>query len=172
MASEIKHKLGNEFEVIGYVKPGASMKGINEGIKQVSTTLTKKDTVVIWGGANDIARNESNKALTNIIKSVKFLNHTKVLLVNIPTRFDLTPISCVNEEITTFNRKLLKWIKIYEHVKLVYSTLQRNDHTRHGMHMKTNGKELSAQKTSTLIKEQVSTAPFNFPQEYLEMPAP
>jgi len=127
MASEIMHKLRNEFEVIGYVKPGASMKGINEGIKQVSTTLTKKDTVVIWGGANGIARNEANKALTNI-KSVKFLNHTKVLLVNIPKRFDLTPASCVNEEITAFNRKLLKWAKMYEHVKLVDSKLQINYH--------------------------------------------
>ena len=152
IAGELAHSLRSMFEVIGQVKPGSGMKVITELANQEITTLTKKDMVVVWGGANDIARNEANKALTHI-NSVKSRKHTNVLLVSVPTRFDLITTSCVNKEVITYNRKLHKWMKQYEHVKIIDSELQRKYFTRHGMHMNLAGKELIAQRIMEHIKE-------------------
>ena len=131
--------MGSAFEVIGHVRPGSGMKVITELTNQEITTLTKKDMVEVWGGANDIARNEANSAVTHIINSVKFRKHTNVLLVSVPTRFDLITTSCVNKEVITYNRKLHKFMKQYEHVKIIDSELQRKYFTRHGMHMNLAG---------------------------------
>jgi hypothetical protein len=48
------------FEVIGHVKPGSGIKMITDSVNQEVSTLTKKDVVVVWGAANDIAKNEAN----------------------------------------------------------------------------------------------------------------
>ena len=74
--------------------------------------------MVIWGAANDIARNEANKALTHITDFVKLTEHTNVLIISVPTRFDLMQTSCVNREVTSYNRKLHKRMKQFEHVRL------------------------------------------------------
>ena len=153
IASELVYNLGSAFEVIGHVRPGSGMKVIMELANQEITTLTKKDMDVVWGGANDIARNEANNALTCIINSVKSRKHTNVLLVRVPTRFDLILTSCVNKEVIKYNGELHKWMKQYEHVKITNSELQRKYFTRHGMHMNLAGKELIAQSIMEHIKE-------------------
>jgi len=115
--------------------------------------------VVVWGGANDIARNEANNALTHIINSVKSRKHTNVLLVSVPTRFDLLTTSCVN-------RKLHKWMKQYEHVEIIDCELQRKYFTRHGMHMNLAGKELIAQRIMKhLTKRETSTITLQWKQK-------
>jgi hypothetical protein len=94
IAGELLHNLGSAFEVIGYVKPGSGMKVITDMAKQEYTTLTKKDMVVVWGGANDIAKNEANNGLIRITNFVKLIKHTNFLLVGAPTRYDLSSASC------------------------------------------------------------------------------
>jgi hypothetical protein len=60
IASELLLNPGSAFEVMGYVKPGSGMEVITDMAKKEITTLTKEDMVIIWGGANDIAKNEAN----------------------------------------------------------------------------------------------------------------
>jgi hypothetical protein len=156
MAGEISHNLGSSFEVIGYVKPGAGMKVITDMPNQECTTLTKEDMVVIWGGANDIAKNETNIGLTHITNFVKLRKHTNVLLMGVPTRFDLSPTSCVNSEVIAFNRKLYKRMKQFEHVKIIDSELQRKYFTKHGMHMNIVGKEIMVQRIAEKVRETFS----------------
>ena len=126
--------------------------------------------IIVWGGANDIARNEANKALTHIINYVEARKHTNVLIVSVPTRFDLISTSCVNKEMITYNRKVSKWMKKYEHVKLIDCDLQRRCYTRHGMHMNLTGKELISQRIMEHIKEffskkETSTIKLHWKQE-------
>jgi len=156
IAGELLHNLGRDFEVIGYVNTGSGMEVITNVAKQESTTLTKKDMVVIWGGSNDIAKNEVNSGLSHIINFVKQRKNTNVLLVDAPTRFDLSPESCVNREVLAFNRKLLKATKLLEHVKIIDSELQRIYSTEHGMHMTKAGKGIMAQRIAEQIKETFS----------------
>jgi hypothetical protein len=156
MARELLHSLGNAFEVIGYVNSGSGMKVITDMAKQEYTTLMKRDLVVVWGGANYIAKNEANNSLTHMSNFVELKKHTNVLLVGAPTRFDLSSTSCVNREVIAFNRKLHKRMKQFEHVKIIDSELQRKYFTKHGMHMNTAGKEIMAQRIAEHIRETFS----------------
>jgi len=125
IAGELEHNLGNTFEVIGHVMTGAGMKTITETAEQEISTLTKKDIVVVWGATNDIARYETNNALAYITEFVKLRKHTNVLLISVPTRYDLLQTSCVNREVTSYNRKLYKRMKQFEQVRLTDSESQR-----------------------------------------------
>ena len=126
------HNLGRNFEVIGHVKPGSGIEKITDSANQDVSTLMKKDVVVVWGAANDIAKT----ALTHISKFVELRKHTNVLLVDVPTRFDLSPTSCVNREVASYNRKLYMQMKQFENVRLIDSKLKREYFAKHGMHMK------------------------------------
>jgi len=169
IAGELVHNLGSTFEVIGHVKPGLGIK-ITDSVNQEVSTLMKKNVVVVWDAANDIAKNETNKALSYITNFVNLREHTNVLLVGVPTRFDLSTTSCVNREVNSYNRKLNKQMKQFEHVKLIDSKLQRDYFTKHGMHMKLSGKEIMAQRIAELIKEtfskkKTSTIPLHWKQD-------
>jgi len=156
IAGELVHNLGSNFEVIGLVKPGSGIKKITDSANQDVSTLTKKDLVVVWGATNDIAKNEAKTALTHISKFVELRKHTNVLLVDVPTRFDLSPTSCVNREVVSYNRKLYKQMKQFVHVRLNDSKLKREYFTKHRMHMKLAGKEIMAHRIAELIRETLS----------------
>ena len=48
--------------------------------------------VVIWGGANKIAKNESEKGLVYVSNFVKQRKHTNVITVSAPMRHDLSTL--------------------------------------------------------------------------------
>jgi hypothetical protein len=60
--------LGETVEVTCYVRPGSKLENITNIAKEEIDGLTKKDKVVVWGGTNDIAKNESDKGLALFIK--------------------------------------------------------------------------------------------------------
>ena len=103
-AAEIKHKFGETFEVIGYVQPGSKLEEITYMARKEIDELTKKDMVVVWGGANNIAKNESEKDLEYLSNFVKQRMNTNIILVGAPQRHDLLTESCVNEEVVKYNR--------------------------------------------------------------------
>ena len=70
----------------------------------------------------------------------------------VPPQHDLPECSCVNNETTVFNRKLLKLMKPYIHVLEVTADTDRKCYTRHGLHMNNLGKEKIAPKVSTIVK--------------------
>jgi hypothetical protein len=60
-SADIKHLLGNTAEVTGYVSPGSRLETISNLANKEIKELTKKDTLIIWGGTNVIAINESDR---------------------------------------------------------------------------------------------------------------
>jgi CO dehydrogenase/acetyl-CoA synthase epsilon subunit len=66
MAAEICNCLGKDFEVNGIVMPGARLENITNLSDKGISTLGNKDTVIIWGGANDIRKNEVNNCLKHL----------------------------------------------------------------------------------------------------------
>ena len=103
--------------------------------------LTKKDTVVIWGGANDIAKHEAGRGLTHLSNFVELCTNTSVVVVGAPKRNDLSETSCVNVEVDKFNRQLRKMIDVFEYAKVVDSITLRECYTKHGLHLSSGGKE-------------------------------
>ena len=155
-AAEITHNLGTTFEITGYVKPGTGLEEITNIASKEIDKLTKKDMVVVWGGANNIAKNESEKGLVHISNFVKQRKHTNIIIVGAPKRHDLSPTSCVTSEVTTYNKKLHKRMKMFEYAKVLDSEAQREHFTRHGLHMNTMGKELMAQRITDQIRKTLS----------------
>jgi len=70
----------------------------------------------------------------------------------VPPKHSLPEWSFVNNESKVFNRKLLKLMKPYIHVLEVTADTDRKCYTRHGLHMNNLGKEKTASKVSTIVK--------------------
>ena len=51
------------YEVSGFVKPGAEMNENTKTSREEIKTLKCEDVVVVWGGANDISRSSIKEAL-------------------------------------------------------------------------------------------------------------
>ena len=105
-ASEVSQLLNNDFEVLGFVNPGSEMKYIKDTSRVKLQQLSKKDMLVLWGGSNDIAKNNSIVGMRHLLELVINANHTNVIVMSAPHRQDLMSNSCVNKEIEKFNGKL------------------------------------------------------------------
>jgi hypothetical protein len=142
-AANIKSTIKDNFEVQGIVKPGAGANVLKKSVEKKIRSLTKKDVVVFCGGANDIGRNNSSKALHQIMDFITDNKQTtsNILLISAPHRYDLTLASCVNKEITPFNRKLRKMTKMHQHASTLEMPNVRNLFTNHGLHLNGQGKE-------------------------------
>jgi len=98
-ASQVSHLLNNDFEVLGFVIPGAGMKYIKDTCRVKVQQLTERDVVVLWGGSNDIARNNKTAGMKHLLEFVTNANHTNINLVSAPHRYHLMRNTCVNVEV-------------------------------------------------------------------------
>jgi hypothetical protein len=169
-AANIKYVLGKTEEVTGYVSPGSKLENITNIAKKEINELTKKDTVVIWGGANNIAINESEKGLTYLSNFVELCKNTNVIIIDAPKRHDLLESSCVNEEVDKFNRKLHKKMRVFEHAKVIDSVTQRECYTRHGLHLNSLGKEQMAHRIIEQLKNSLMNNNISIPLPWKVMP--
>jgi UDP-glucose 6-dehydrogenase len=115
--------------------------------------LRSKDVTVLWDGANDVYRNNSQDALKHITSFVNANSHTNIIILCVPHRHDLPEWSCVNKEVEAFNRKLVKLMKPYKHVTVVKADLEREFFTRHGQHINNLGKEKKALRIVRVITD-------------------
>jgi lysophospholipase L1-like esterase len=111
-------------------------------VKGVVGKLTMNDFVIICSGTNDIDRNYSRNAFKNITTFIKNVNHTNMILISVPYRYDLTDYSHVNSTMKSLNSKLLKLAKIFSHVSIIEIFNNRLLFTKHGLHLNESGKEL------------------------------
>lgn len=81
--------LDARFNVCGVTKPGSVTKSLIETVKEEVESLTMNDFLIICSGANDINRNDSINTLKNIVKFIKNVNHTNIILMRIPYRYDI-----------------------------------------------------------------------------------
>ena len=153
LATEISSSLDNNFEVTGTVIPGARLENIIKLADGEISALGKSDAVIVMGGANDINKNETIIGLAYLRKFVEDRKNTNIMVVPAPHRYDLLGSSCVNREIVVFNRELLKVVKSVGNVKIVQTNLNRDDFTRHGLHLNLSGKEKVAKLIGESIKQ-------------------
>jgi len=66
---------------IGYVKPNAGLSEIKN--------LGKNDVVLLCGGTLDVAKNNTSKGLSSVLQFVTNTEHTNVIMIDAPHRFDL-----------------------------------------------------------------------------------
>jgi hypothetical protein len=138
------------------VKLGAGMKEILSSASENVKSLSDNDVLIVWGGSNDISRNNAEEAINQISKSDEQMTSVNVVIMQVPLRHDLMPSSCVNNEVIRFNRQIEKRLKPYPNVKLFDLDLDRSSYTTHGQHLNTSGKELNARKLATSIKDELA----------------
>ena len=152
-SSNLQHNLDTTFGPSGFVSPGANMNSLISSMTSDIKHLRSKDVMVLWGGANDVCRNNSQDALKHITTFVKANGHTNIIILCVPHCHDLPEWSCVNKEVEAFNRKLVKLMKPYKHVTVVKVDLNREFFTRHGQHMNNLGKEEIALRIARVVTD-------------------
>jgi hypothetical protein len=113
--------------------------------------------MVLWGGANDVCRNNFQDALKHITNFVNAKGHTNIIILCVPHLHDLPEWSCVNKEVRAFNRKLVKLLKPYKHVAVVKVDFDREFFTRHCQHMDNLGKENIALRIARVVTDLFSS---------------
>jgi hypothetical protein len=66
IAGELIHQSNHQFHITGYVKPNAKLSELITTTKSELSRLTKTDTIIMIGGANDIDENARGNNLTPI----------------------------------------------------------------------------------------------------------
>jgi hypothetical protein len=73
----------------------------------------------------DINKNEAKMGLRHLKNLVMDIQNTNILIVTVPHRYDLQELSCINNEISFFNRKLQKIMMTNDDVKIVQANLNK-----------------------------------------------
>jgi hypothetical protein len=151
-SEKLTNSLGNTYRVTGITKPNANASAILNDMNLKDEDLLKRDVVIFCGGSRDIAKNESTQGLRSIVKFVRRLVNTNVIIMTAPHRHDLQASSCVNTEVETFNRKLRKQLSPYDYVWVCSSPKDREYYTQHGLHLNSKGKIYLISKWVPLIQ--------------------
>lgn len=153
LAWHLNNKLKSH-ECIGFVKPGARTEQVLNRDNILREIENENDILVILCGTNDVAKNEAEKALLGIEEMVKQLQKNKIILIDLPTRYDLVEWSCVNEEVRQTNESLKVLSGQYDNVVLVEAgQAKRYHHTRHGMHLNHRGKGWLAERICEALED-------------------
>ena len=88
----------SNYELYSVVKPGSTTIELKETAKKEISQLSHVDLIVICSGTNDNELNELSLTLQNITNFVKDNNHTNIILMNAPFRYDLPNSVSVNSE--------------------------------------------------------------------------
>ena len=149
----LQDNLSIDYNVSSFVKPGAQMNEIKKTAREELKSLKSDDLVVVWGGANDISRNNMKEALKSVSKFANENKELNVVLISSPQRHDLSPAPCVNQEVTKFNRQVKKIMKLQSKVKVLDINLDRNHFTMHGLYLNSKGKELVSQNLVLVVQQ-------------------
>ncbi|KAG8320090.1 hypothetical protein J6590_076628 [Homalodisca vitripennis] len=103
-------------KAFGFIKPGGRSKDIlnHENIEELN--LKERDILVSVCGANDVAKNEALKNITDTLNKFSQMN---IVLVNIPNRYDLAEWSVVNKEVRKTNKSPETLCRQHPNVTLV-----------------------------------------------------
>lgn len=156
-------------KAVGFIKPGGRTREVLNHKNIEEENLKENDVLVILSGANDVAKNEAKEAIEGITGTIDKFSHMKVVLVDIPNRYDLKNWSCVNREIKQTNTNLKELCNQHSNVLLVEaSSAERHLHTRQGLHLNRMGKKWLAEN----IARAISTWSEPRPQDQRQPPPP
>ena len=71
-------------------------------------SLSKNDVLIVWGGSNNISRDNTKEAINQLCKFIEEKATVNLVIVKVPFRHDLKFSSCVNKEVISLIDKLKK----------------------------------------------------------------
>jgi hypothetical protein len=160
-----KNLFSNQFEIYSFFKPGSSSSELNVTANQEISKLGHDDVLIICGGTNDSAVNKSTSTFHNISNFVTRNNHTNVILVNVPYRYDTGNSSIINEGIERLNKTLNKLFTVSPRASFLKIDQNGNLFTNHGLHHNRLGKQIFFHQIAITVYslfEQRNTCPYKF----------
>jgi hypothetical protein len=103
MAINLRHNLNDGYKVQGLIQQRSDLSAILNSKTHDISELTKNDVIIVWGETRNVSKDESNKGLTEIRKFMENNKNTNIMIIHLPTRLDLEPMSCINQETKVFN---------------------------------------------------------------------
>ena len=97
--TNMKSYFSDNYKVQGLVKPGTCLDILTRTATNINKNLTKNNFLILWSGANDVAKNNTMKAFRFLVDFATNSSDTNVILASVPHRHDLMSSSCVNEEV-------------------------------------------------------------------------
>ena len=150
-ACNLKSLLSNNYDFYSIVKPGSTTTELKESAKEEVSQLSHDDLIIICSGTNDYEPNKFSLTFHNIMNFIKSNNHTNIILMNVPFRYDLPNSISVNKNISALNRKLQKLVKVFPHTSFLKTDKDRNLFTNHGLHLNKLGKQLVHHQIASLL---------------------
>jgi hypothetical protein len=138
----LKPFLNSDYNLYSVVKPGSGTEELMASASEVIRRLSHDDLVVVCSGTNDYDLNNFPLTFRNIKNYIMSNNHTNILLMNVPFRYDLPNSSSINKNISLLNRRLQKLAKAFPHSSFLGTFDNRNLFTTHGLHRSKLGKKL------------------------------
>lgn len=153
------NKCSSSLNTIGFVRPGGFSEQILSYHNIDGENLGATDVLVIACGTNDVAHNNARNALTTIKKTLERYKDLRIILLDLPNRYDLKSWSCVNEETRRTNKALEALSINFSNISLVkISSAQRHLHTQHGLHLNNLGKRWMARRIYEVLADVVAGA--------------
>ncbi|KAG8284383.1 hypothetical protein J6590_104116 [Homalodisca vitripennis] len=152
------------YEAVGLVRPGGRTGQVLDNHNIEEEKLGEEDGLVILCGTNDVAINNAQDAIKNIELVLNKITSTvsKIVVVDIPRRYDLVEWSCVNQEVKKTNCALKEMCNKFRDVSLVeVSRAERHLHTRHGMHLNRRGKMWLAHQIARVLDSKQEQETYN-----------
>jgi hypothetical protein len=150
-ACNLKSLLSNNYDLYSIVKPGSTTSELKESAKDEVSQLTHDDVLVMCSGTNDCELNKFSLTFHNIMSFIKKNNHTNIILMNVPLRYDLPNSVTANKNISVLNRKLQKLVEVFPYMSFVKTVKDRNLYTYHGLHLNKLGKQLVYHQIASLL---------------------
>jgi lysophospholipase L1-like esterase len=100
--------------------------------------------------------------LKNIVKFIKNVNYTSIILMSIPYRYYIMDYSYVNRLMKSFNSKFSKFAEAFNHLSIMETMNNRLLFTKHGLHLNELGKALLSDQLALHIfslLEEVNSTP-------------
>ena len=141
-ATSLKFLLNSDYDLYCVVKPGSGSSELMASASKEISDLSHNDLVVICSGSNDYDLNEFSLTFRNIKNYIRINNHTDILLMKVPSRYDLPNSLFVNKNISILNRRLQKLVKAFSHSSFLETIDNRILFTKHGLHRSKLGKKL------------------------------
>ena len=136
------------------------MENIVNTMKEDIRTLKSDDVLIIWGGTNDIGKNNSKEAIRHLCTFIKNNRKVNTIVLTAPPRNDL-PSSCINSEVSNYNRQLRRRLKQYNNIQILETNLERKYFTKHGAHLNSSGKEYITQRLAAVVNNFFHTKPMS-----------
>ncbi|KAG8255161.1 hypothetical protein J6590_099561, partial [Homalodisca vitripennis] len=156
------NKSKNSYDAVGFVRPGGRASQILDHKNIDGENMKDNDILVVICGTNDVSHNEAQLAINSITDILQRYSKQKIILVDIPNRYDLIDWSCVNVETKKTNAALKIICERFIDVTLVEASKSTRDlHTKHGLHFNRRGKLWLANRIceAAALTERENTSP-------------